>query len=110
MSDTLFTMVQDGLKLEMVYLLIQLMLVAYIIIWIKSILINEFAWRKFKNNINIGKHSQIRLALSNGHIDGEIVDANRRVITVDTGDTFVFIPTKTFPDKVWTLVKMKTGV
>lgn len=102
-------MVQGGLKLELVYLLVQLMVVGYLIIWIKSLLTNEFAWRRFKGNINIGKHSRIRITLPSGHVDGEIIEANRRVITIDTGETFVFIPTKTFPDRDWALVKQSKG-
>lgn len=104
-ANTIKNMVEGGLQVELVFTLLQLMVVGYVLILLKTALVNEFAWVRFKSNINIGKHSRIRIFHASGFVDGVVVSANRRVITIETDKTFIFIPTNTFSDREWVLVK-----
>ena len=63
------------------------------------------AWRDFKNNLEISIGTTIRLSTSTGYVDGNIVHANYKRITVLCNDVRVFIPTKDFPSTTWTVVK-----
>jgi hypothetical protein len=98
-------MVTKGLEWELLFTLFQLMVVGYILITIKSFLFNEFAWRKFKGSLVIGIGAKVRLFNDDGSVDGKIISANRSTIKVETEDVIVYIPTKKFPEKEWSVLK-----
>lgn len=105
MEKTILSMVEGGLKWEFIFTLMQLMLVAYVILLLRSMLINELAWRKFKSSLVIGINTRIRLNTPSGYVDGQIIQASRNSIKVDIGDAIVYIPMKSFPNKEWIVVK-----
>ena len=107
MSETVVEMVQNGLKGELLLLLFQLMVAGYILMSLKSVIVNEFAYRSFRTSLNICIGTRIRIPTVAGNIDGEIVKANRRRIVIETKETRLYIPTKTFSDRDWCLLKLK---
>jgi hypothetical protein len=98
-------MVTKGLEWKLLFTLFQLMVVGYILITIKSFLFNEFAWRKFKGSLVIGIGVKVRLFNDDGSVDGKIISANRSTIKIETEDAIVYIPTKKFPEKEWSVLK-----
>ena len=107
MTETIVEMVQNGLKGELLLLLFQLMVAGYILMYLKSVIINEFAYRSFRTSLNICIGTRIRVPTVAGNVDGVIIEANRRRIVIETEDTRLYIPTKTFPDRDWNLLKLK---
>ena len=107
MSETVVEMVQNGLKGELLLLLFQLMVAGYILMYLKSVIVNEFAYRSFRTSLNICIGTRIRIPTVAGNIDGEIVKANRRRIVIETKETRLYVPTKTFSDRDWCLLKLK---
>jgi hypothetical protein len=107
MTETIVEMVQNGLKGELLLLLFQLMVAGYILMYLKSVIVNEFAYRSFRTSLNICIGTRIRIPTVAGNIDGEIVKANRRRIVIETKETRLYVPTKTFSDRDWCLLKLK---
>ncbi len=107
MTETIVEMVQNGLKGELLLLLFQLMVAGYILMSLKSVIVNEFAYRSFRTSLNICIGTRIRVPTVAGNIDGEIVKANRRRIVIETKETRLYVPTKTFSDRDWCLLKLK---
>ena len=66
MEKTVMELV-GGLKWEILFMLFQCMLVGYIILTIKAFIVNEFAYRKFRNSLFISVGTSIRCK----HIDRE---------------------------------------
>ena len=85
--------------------LIQAMVVFFLVLWIKNYIVSLYAWFQFKGSLNIGYGTWVRLPTSNSHVDGQITQANRHVIRVDTPDLRIFIPTRSFRERYWTLLK-----
>ncbi len=105
MIETITQMVQDGLKLDLLFTLLQLMVAIYVLMLIKAFIVNEVAWRSFRSSLNICMGTWVRVSTTTGHVDGQIVEANRKCIIIKTDDTRIHIPTKTFPDRDWTLLR-----
>ena len=85
------------------------MVAGYILMSLKSVIVNEFAYRSFRTSLNICIGTRIRVPTVAGNVDGEIIEANRRRIVIETEDTRLYIPTKTFPDRDWCLLILKSG-
>ena len=85
--------------------LIQAMVVFFLVLWIKNYIVSLYAWFQFKGSLNIGYGTWVRLPTSSSYVDGQITQANRHVIRVDTPELRIFIPTKTFRDRDWALLK-----
>jgi hypothetical protein len=47
----------------------------------------------------------VRLFNDDGSVDGKIISANRSTIKIETEDAIVYIPTKKFPEKEWSVLK-----
>jgi len=94
-----------SLNWNLLFPLIQAMIVFFIVIWIKNYVVSLHAWLSFKGSLNIGYGTWVRLPTSNSFVDGQITQANRHVIRVDTPELRIFIPTKTFRDRDWALLK-----
>ncbi len=91
--------------MSLLFTLFQLMAVGYILIYLKSLIVSEFAYRSFRNSLNICINTWVRVPTTTGHVDGQIVEVDRKRIVVETEDTRLYIPTKTFPDRDWYLVR-----
>jgi len=85
--------------------LIQAMIVFFIVIWVKNYVVSLHAWLSFKGSLNIGYGTWVRIPISDTYVDGQITQANRHVIRVDTPELRIFIPTKTFRERDWALLK-----
>jgi len=85
--------------------LFQAMIAFFIVLWIKNYITSLHAWLLFKNSLNIGIGTWIRLQTTTGFVDGQIRSANRNVIEIDTKDLRIFVPTKSFRERDWALLK-----
>ncbi|KPA08938.1 hypothetical protein MHK_010857 [Candidatus Magnetomorum sp. HK-1] len=85
--------------------LIQAMVVFFLVIWVKNYVVSLHAWLNFKGSLNIGYGTWVRLPTSNSYVDGQITQADRHIIRVDTPELRIFIPTKTFRERDWALLK-----
>jgi len=77
----------------------------FIVLWLKNLLISYYSWLKFKNSMHVCLGTWIRMPTSNGHVDGQIQSANMQFIEINTKKTRIIIPTKTFPERDWVLLK-----
>jgi hypothetical protein len=94
-----------SLNWNLILPLIQAMVVFFLVLWIKNYIVSLYAWFQFKGSLNIGYGTWVRIPTSNSHVDGQITQANRHVIRIDTKDTRIFIPTKSFRERDWALLK-----
>ena len=97
--------VVQSLDWTIIVTVVQGMIVFFLAIWIKNFVVNYHAWLNFKGSMNICLGTWVRLPTATGHVDGQIVEANRNVIRIDTPDLKIFIPTKSFRDRDWVLLK-----
>ncbi len=91
MIETITQMIQDGLKLDLLFTLFQLMVAVYILMLVKAFIVNEVAWYSFKSSLNICINTWVRITTPVEKMDGRIVEANRRYIVVETKDTRIYI-------------------
>ena len=103
-ADTVKEIIEGGLKWELLFTLFQLMLGAYVLMYLKSLIINEVAWRCFRGSSSISLGTWIRIPRATGYEDGQITSANRRRIAIKTKHGLVYMPMKTFPDRDWYLL------
>ena len=104
MEKTVMELV-GGLKWEILFMLFQCMLVGYIILTIKAFIVNEFAYRKFRNSLFISVGTKVKILLGDTIADGKIVGANRSAIRIEIDGATVYMPTKLFPQKEWVVLK-----
>ncbi|MBF0450113.1 MAG: mechanosensitive ion channel [Candidatus Magnetomorum sp.] len=90
---------------KLMFSIIQGALAFFIVLWLKNLIVGFFAWLKFKNSMHICLGTWIRLPTSSSYVDGQIQSADMRFIEVNTKETRIYIPTKTFPDRDWVIVK-----
>jgi hypothetical protein len=90
---------------KLMFTIIQGAIAFFIVIWLKNLVISFSAWLKFKNSMHICLGTWVRFQTSEKYVDGQILSANMRFIEVNTKETRIFIPTKSFPDRDWTILK-----
>lgn len=101
--------VTQGLTPETILSLLLAMLVIYIVMLIREFLVGLQAWRGFKHSLNLSLGTVVRMPTSTGYVDGKIIRANRKRIVIEMDDTIKFVPTKTFMERDWDIVKKKNG-
>jgi hypothetical protein len=90
---------------KMMFTIIQGAIAFFFVLWIKNFIVAFVAWLRFKNSLYICLGTWVRMPTSDKYVDGQIQSANMRYIEVVTKDTRIFIPTKTFPDRDWVILK-----
>ncbi|KPA08937.1 Mechanosensitive ion channel MscS domain protein [Candidatus Magnetomorum sp. HK-1] len=90
---------------KLMFTIIQGAIAFFIVLWLKNFIVAFFAWLKFKNSMHICLGTWIRIPTSDSYVDGQIQSANMRFIEINTKETRIFIPTKTFPDRDWVIIK-----
>jgi hypothetical protein len=105
LQDLIVNILHNGIKPKYIFPVIQVILSAYIIMHIRSLLVREVAYRKFRSNMNMSVGTKIRVYNESGHIDGRIVSVNRCTIKVVSEKITMLIPTKTFPNRDWIIIK-----
>jgi hypothetical protein len=106
-ASSIKQLVEGGLQFDLLFTLFQLLVVAFIVVYLRNVIINEVAYQNFKGNRNIGKMSWIRIGNSTGHENGQIVYFCRKHILVKTEDGIILIPMKRFPEKSWYILSCK---
>ena len=87
-----------------------LLLVAGIGLWVNSFMTRFLAYLKFKGSMLISHGVTIRHGTSTGSFDAKVKDCNMSHIISDADEGTLLIPTKTFPDRDWFIVKAETDV
>lgn len=105
MDELIQDMLLHGLNVNAVFTLAILMLSFFIILSIKNLISGLIAFQSFRSSMHICIGVWIRINTTNGPVEGRIIDANRKQITIETCDAYVYIPTKSFPERDWTLLK-----
>jgi hypothetical protein len=90
---------------KLMFTIIQGAIAFFFVLWIKNFIVALVAWLRFKNSLYICLGTWVRMPTSDKYVDGQIQSANMRYIEVVTKDTRIFIPTKTFPDRDWVILK-----
>jgi len=90
---------------KLIFSIIQGSMAFFIVLWLKNMIVSFSAWLKFKNSMNICLGTWVRMPTSDSYVDGQIQSANMRFIEINTKKTRIFIPTKTFPDRDWAILK-----
>jgi hypothetical protein len=90
---------------KLMFTIIQGAVAFFIILWIKNFIVAFVAWLKFKNSLYICLGTWVRIPTSDNYVDGQIQSATMRYIEIVTKYTRIYIPTKTFPDRDWVIVK-----
>ncbi len=103
-ADTIKGMVEGGLKWELMFSLFQLMVVGYVLMTLRSVIVNEVSWRCFRGSSSISLGTWIHIPTPTGFEDGQITSANRRRIAIKTKKGLVYMPMRTFQDRDWYLL------
>lgn len=85
--------------------MVQLAFVAFLMLSAKNAIANWIAWIRFRMSLDISVGTWVSVSTPAGFIDGCIVDANMSRIIVESDDLKVYIPTRTFPDRDWVILK-----
>jgi len=85
--------------------IIQSAVAFFFVLWIKNFIVAFVAWLRLKNSLYICLGTWVRIPTSDKHVDGQIQSATMQYIEIVTKDTRIFIPTKTFPDRDWVILK-----
>ena len=104
LQDLIVNILQNGIKPKYIFPVIQVIIAAYVILQIRTLLVREIAYRKFKGNMNISVGTKIRLYNEAGFDDGRIIAVNRCVIKIISDKLTILIPTKTFPNRDWVII------
>jgi hypothetical protein len=107
LQDLIVNILQNGIKPKYIFPVIQVIIAAYVILQIRTLLVREIAYRKFKGNMNISVGTKIRLYNEAGFDDGRIIAVNRCVIKIISDKLTILIPTKTFPNRDWVIINGK---
>jgi hypothetical protein len=90
---------------KLMFTIIQGAVAFFIVLWIKNYIVALVAWLRFKNSLYMCLGTWVRLPTSDSYVDGQIQSANIRFIEIITKETRVYIPTKTFSDRDWVILK-----
>ena len=107
LQDLIVNILQNGIKPKYIFPVIQVIIAAYVILQIRTLLVREIAYRKFKGNMNISVGTKIRLYNEAGFDDGRIIAVNLCVIKIISDKLTILIPTKTFPNRDWVIINGK---
>lgn len=105
LEHELFNAVGKLINPQMIFLMLQFLVVLWAAAAIKNWIGSQIAWWDFRTSLDISLGTHVGVSTSTGRIDGRIVSANRSRIIIETDDLRVYIPTKTFPDRDWILLK-----
>jgi len=90
---------------KLMFTIIQGAIAFFLVLWIKNFLVALVAWLRFKNSLYMCLGTWVRIPTSDSYVDGQIQSANIRFIEIVTKETRIYIPTKSFPDRDWVLLK-----
>lgn len=77
----------------------------FVVILIRSFVLSLHAMISFRNSLYISMGTCVRIPTATGHVDGEITFVNRSVIIVENKELRIIIPTKTFRERDWVVLK-----
>jgi len=105
MDSAVLNLLEHGFSMKLFLQLIGLMIAFLVVLGIKDFLTSLYEYRKFKGSMDVGRGTWIRLPTPVGHVDGQITQANRSHVVVDTIDTRIHLPMKSFRERDWILLK-----
>lgn len=106
----IMAVLEEGFKPETLFTIFLAMIVIYTVMSIRAFLVSLHAWNNFKSSLNICLGTMVRMPTSTGYSDGVIIRADRRRIVIEMDDTIKFVPTKTFMERDWDILKKGSKV
>jgi len=96
MENALLGMVQGGMKPELIWTLIQLMITFFLVLWLKGMLTNYNDYRAVRGNKRIALGAWIRIGTATGHVDVKITAITPERVLLDNDDVIIDIPISGF--------------
>lgn len=105
MENAVFDLVQNGLTLEGLLLIAQLILVTFALLAIKSWIDKTRAFYAFKKSTLVAIGSRIRVPV-NGIVqfEGTIRKADKSRVTLENNQGIVYMRTSDFMNATWTII------
>lgn len=90
---------------ELLIELASFLIAIFLGITIKNKIQKIIAFRSFKNSMNVGIGTWVRMPTAVGHIDGKIIRADAKRIVIETDVSYIYVPTIEFSSKTWQILK-----
>ena len=85
-------------------LVLQLIIAAFIVLWIKSWVMKTWAWSVFKKSTIMGLGSKVTATVNGTFtVTGVVKQANKGRVMIQAGDKRVYLPTVEFVKQAWTI-------
>jgi hypothetical protein len=104
MENAVLSIFQEGLSLEALLLVAQLVLSAFAVLWIRGWILKTLAWNAFRRSTVMGIGTKVTVTV-NGTFSlvGTVLRADKNRVVIKSGDKKVFIPTTKFIQEAWTI-------
>lgn len=96
MDGTILKMVEGGMKPELIWTLVQLMITFFLVLWIKGMITDYSDYRKVRGNKRIALGAWLRLGTSTGFIDVRISAITPERVLLENDDIIMDIPIGAF--------------
>ena len=104
MDQAVLDIVQNGLTLEGALLIVQLILVAFAVLWIRSWILKTLAWNIFRRSTVMGVGTKVTVTVNGTFcVDGIVRKADKNRVVIRTGNKFIYVPTTQFIKDAWTI-------
>lgn len=97
MEKTILEMVQGGVSVDLLLLLLQLIIAAFVVLWLKGWIKSTWAWFKFKKSTMISIGTPMIVTINGATtVQGKIVSANKSNIVIANENERAVIKTTKF--------------
>ena len=104
MESALLEVVQNGLTLEGVLLIVQLIVVAFLVLMVRSWIMKTWAWHLFRKSTVMGIGTVVKATVNGTFVvEGVVRKADKGRVVIRTDDATVYIPTVEFVKQSWTI-------
>jgi hypothetical protein len=112
MDDIVQNMLTSGITLDTIFDLLILIAVAFIVLWIRNIIMSYIYYWRFTGSIEISKDVVVREGTSVGHIDFCLSSVDRQNVILKSVDGCFkkIIPTKDASSREWIIVSQKKQI
>ena len=106
MDKIIQSLMTDGLNMEAIFQLVILMVVFFIVLYIKDLMERYSAYKSFCNNKTIGIGSWVRIPTSSGYIDGKVKEVDIKYIVIVCEEVKIMVSIKSFTTRDWSIVRI----
>jgi len=106
MDKIIQDLMTNGLNIEAIFQLVMLMIVFFVILYIKDLMERYSAYKSFCNNKTIGIGSWVRIPTSSGYIDGKVKEVDIKYIIIECKEVKIMVSIKSFTTRDWSIVRI----